>query len=137
MAGFARVNGLACTAGVMYPVNAKIFKVTIMDKDSTPIDIRTEDDDVDEVVEQIVKEINPLAFFVPDDSSGGEINIVVDVSQSAAGLQHRIRQIGADTPATSTDGNKTFTYATTSIGPNDKDISGSTVEEATGFTVAV
>lgn len=132
-----RVNGLACTAGVMYPLNAKVFKVTIMDKDSTPFDIRTEDDAVDEVVEQLVKEINPLAFFVPDDSSGGEINIVVDVSQSAAGLQHRIRQIGADSRATSTDGNKTFTYATTSIGPNDKDISGSTVETATGFTVAV
>ena len=130
MAIVTRVNGLACTAGVIYPLNAKVMKVTLKAANGTPVDIRAEDDAVDEVVEQVVKEINPLAFYVPDDSAGGEINIVVDVSQSAAGLQHRIRQIGADTPATSTDGNKTFTYSTTSIGPNDKDISGSVVNDA-------
>jgi hypothetical protein len=133
MAGFPRVNGLACTAGVMYPLNAKIMKITLKAANGTPVDIRTEDDAIDEVVEQLVKEVNPLAFYVPDDSSGGEINIVVDVSQSAAGLQHRIRQIGADSPATSTDGNKTFTYSATSVGPNDKDISGSVVNDAAAF----
>ena len=125
-----RANGLACTAGVLYPLNVKIMKVTLKAANGTPVDIRTEDDAFDEVVEQVVKELNPLAFYVPDDSAGGEINIVVDVSQSAAGIQHRIRQIGADTPATSTDGNKTFTYAATSIGPNDKDISGTIVSDA-------
>ena len=132
-----RVNGLACTAGVLYPLNSKLMLVNVCQANGSPIDIRAEDDAVDEVVEQIVKEVNPLAFFVPNDSSGGQIHLVVDVSQSAAGLQHRIRQIGADSRATSSDGNKTFTYSTTSVGPNDKDISGTTVQDATLFTTQV
>ena len=131
MGQFTRVNGLACTAGVLYNLNAKVMMVNVAIANGTPLDIRAEDDAVDEVVEQIVKEINPLAFFVPDDSSGGQIHLVVDVSQSAAGLQHRIRQIGATTPATSSNGNITFTYAVTSIGPNARDISGSTVQDST------
>lgn len=134
-AGFTRINGLACTAGTIYPMNSKLYLCTVKIANGTALDVSAEDDTVDEVVEQIVKEVNPLAFFVANDNTG-KIYLVMDYNTSAADLQHRIRQIGADTRATSTDGNVTFTYATTSVGPNDKDISGTTVTAATSFTTA-
>ena len=134
-AGFTRINGLACTAGTIYPMNSKLYLCTVKIANGTALDVSAEDDTVDEVVEQIVKEVNPLAFFVANDNTG-KIYLVMDYNSSAADLQHRIRQIGASTRATSTDGNVTFTYATTSVGPNTKDISGTTVSAATSFTTA-
>lgn len=131
MAQFTRVNGLQCTAGTLYGLNSKLFKVTVKNTGGVAQNIQTQDDAVDEVVEQIVKEINPLAFFVVD-GNGGVIHVVTDVGQSAAGLQHRIRLIGGS--ATSTDGNKTFTYAASSVGPGTVDCSGTTVEDAVSFT---
>jgi len=133
--GIVRTNGLACTAGVIYPVNSKLFLCTVKIANGTALDISAEDDTVDEVVEQIVKEVNPLAFFVAGDNTG-KVYLVMDYNASAGDLQHRIRQIGADSRATSTDGNATFTYSVTSVGPNDKDISGTTVTGATSFTTA-
>jgi hypothetical protein len=77
-------------------------------------------------VEQIVKEINPLMFFVTN-SSAGTIHVVMDQSVNLASeLQIRIRRIGID------GGGAT----TTSIGPNDIDISGTTVAAAASITVA-
>jgi hypothetical protein len=134
MASVIRVNGLNCTAGVLYALNSKLFKITVKNTGASAQNIQAEDDAVDEVVEQIVKEINPLAFFVVD-GNGGVMHIVTDVNQSAAGLQHRLRLIGGS--ATSSDGNKTFTYAVSSVGPNNVDCSGTTVESATAFTTTV
>lgn len=134
MASVTRVNGLACTAGTLYALNSKLFKVTVKNTSGTAQNIQAEDDAVDEVVEQLVKEINPLAFFVVD-GNGGVMHIVTDVNQSAAGLQHRLRLIGGS--ATSSDGNKTFTYAVSSVGPNTIDCSGTTVETAVSFTTTV
>ena len=93
---------------------------------TSAIDLRAEDDAVDEAVEQIIKELNPLMFFVTD-SSAGTIHVIMDKStSSAAELQVRIRRIGID------GGGAT----TTSIGPNDIDISGTTVAAAASITVA-
>ena len=75
-----------------------------------------------------------MAFFVANDNTG-KIYLVMDYNASAADLQHRIRQIGADSTAVRT-GVSTFTYSVTSVGPNDKDISGTTVADATSFTTA-
>jgi len=133
-AGFTRINGLACTAGTIYPMNSKLYLCTVKNTSNTAVDVSAEDDTVDETVEQIVKEINPLAFFVANDNTG-KIYLVMDYNTSAADLQHRIRQIGADSAAVRT-GVNTFTYSATSVGPNDKDISGTTVADATSFTTA-
>lgn len=133
--GLTRTTGLACTAGTIYPLNSKLFLCIVKNTSATAVDISAEDDAVNEVVEQIVKEVNPLAFFVANDNTG-KIYLVMDYNASAADLQHRIRQIGADSRATSTDGNVTFTYSVTSVGPNDKDISGTVVTDATSFTTA-
>ena len=134
MAIVTRVNGLACTAGTLYGLNAKVFKITVKNTSAAAVNIQAEDDAVNETVEQIVNELNPLAFFVVD-ANGGVMHIITDVSTSATDLQHRIRQIGAATPAVRT-GVSTFTYAVTAVGPNSVDISGTVVADPTSFTTA-
>lgn len=125
MASVTRVNGLAVTVGTLYNLNANAFLITVKNASASAIDLRAEDDAIDEAVEQIIKELNPLMFFVTD-SSAGTIHVVVDKSiNSASELQTRIRRIGIDSGAT-----------TTSIGPNDIDISGTTVAAASSITVA-
>ena len=126
MGSFTRTNGLGCTAGTLYNLNANAFLITVKNAAASARDLTAEDDAVDEVVEQIVKEINPLIFFVTD-SSAGTIHVIMDQSvNSASELQVRIRRIGID------GGGAT----TTSIGPNDIDISGTTVAAAASITVA-
>lgn len=117
MAGFARVNGLACTVGTLYSLNAKAFLVTVKDAATSAIDLRAEDDAVDEAVEMIIKELNPLMFFVTN-SAAGTMHIVTDVSLSAADIQTRIRNLG------------------TAVGPNAIDVTGTTVAAAASITVA-
>ena len=117
MSEFARVNGLACTVGTLYSLNAKAFLVTVKNAAASARDLRAEDDAVDEAVEMIVKELNPLMFFVTD-STAGTMHIVTDVSLSAADLQSRIRNLGA------------------AVGPNDIDVTGTTVAAAASITVA-
>jgi hypothetical protein len=117
MAEITRVNGSACTVGTVYSLNAKAFLVTVKNAAASARDLRAEDDAVDEAVEMIVKEINPLIFFVTD-SAAGTMHIVTDVSLSAADLQSRIRNLG------------------TTVGPNDVDVTGTTVAAAASITVA-
>ena len=117
MADITRVNGLACTVGTVYSLNAKAFLVTVKNAAASARDLRAEDDAVDEAVEMIVKELNPLMFFVTN-SSAGTMHIVTDVSLSAADVQTRIRNLG------------------TAVGPNDLDVTGTTVADAASITIA-
>ena len=124
MAIVTRVNGLNCTVGTLYSLNANAFLVTVKNSSAAAIDLRAEDDAVDEAVEQIVKELNPLMFFVTN-TAAGTMHIIMDKSTSdASELQTRIRQIGKDSGA-----------STTSIGPNDIDISGTTVTAAASLVL--
>jgi len=126
MGEVTRVNGLKATVGTLYNDNCNLYKITVKVAADTAVDLRDEDDAVNETVEQIVKELNPLAYFVVD-ADTGLIYVVMDKAiNSASELQIRVRRIGKDAGAT-----------TTSIGPNDIDISGTTVELGTGFTVTV
>ena len=61
MAVVTRVNGLACTAGTLYSLNAKAFLVTVKNAAASARDLRAEDDAVDETVEMIVQAIK--GFF--------------------------------------------------------------------------
>ena len=117
MGDVTRVHGLACTVGTLYSLNAKAFLVTVKNAAAAAQDLRAEDDAVDETVEMIVKEVNPLMFFVTD-STAGTMHIVTDVSKSAADIQARIRSLG------------------TAVGPNDIDVTGTTVADAASITVA-
>ena len=117
MADITRVNGLACTVGTLYSLNAKAFLVTVKNAAASARDLRAEDDAVDETVEMIVKELNPLIFFVTD-SSAGTIHLTTDVSLSASDIQTRIRNLG------------------TVVGPNNIDVTGTTVADAASITIA-
>ena len=126
-----RVNGMVATVATHQELNAKLYKVQVKTAAPANVDLRAEDDAVDEAVEQIIKEINPMAYYVVD-ANTGLIYIVMDVNSSAADLQHRIRQVGGGWTR-STD-----TYAVGVIGPNAIDASGTVVTaaaSATGFTV--
>jgi hypothetical protein len=118
MSGFARVNGLACTVGTLYSLNANAFLITVKVAAGTAVDLRAEDDAVDEVVEMLVKELNPLMFFVTN-SAAGTVHVVFDKNiSSAAELQTRIRNMG------------------TAVGANGIDVTGTTVALASSITIA-
>lgn len=126
MASVTRLTGLRNTVATLYQDMVNLYKVTVKTAAPAAVDLRAEDDAVEEAVEAIVKELNPLAFYVADDNSG-VIYIIMDKNISdATELQTRIRRIGKDNGAT-----------TTSIGPNDIDISGTTVQAATSMTFGV
>ena len=117
MAGVTRGVGLNATAGTLYSLNAKSYLVTIQNASNSNIDLRAEDDAVDEAVEMIVKELNPLMFMVANDNSG-KIHVIADERSNAADMQARIRNLG------------------TAVGPNDIDVTGSDVADGSSITVA-
>jgi hypothetical protein len=119
MAGQTRVNGSGKSAAgdVHYP-GAFAFKILVKIANGTAVDLRAEDDAIDETVEQICKEINPLIYHTTNDNSG-TMTVVCDNSVTAADLQTRIRRIGtaANYP----------TSTVTAVGPNNIDTSGTLV----------
>jgi len=127
-----RTHGAAAAAGTLYTNNCNLFTIVVKDTNDTIIDLRFEDTSggdaiVDKVgvAEAIIREINPLAYFIVN-SNTGVINVVVDLSiDSAAELQTRIRSIG-----------KLADSSLTSIGPNSIDISHTTVTVATSLTLS-
>jgi hypothetical protein len=127
MAEYERINGNACAVGTIYNISSNLMLLRVQKADYSAVDLRPETI-IDGVVEQIVKEINPLAFMVAN-AATGNIHLVVDNSIKANDLQSRIRRIGANTFPTN------GTFSATYTGPNHLDISGSNVFVATTFTV--
>ena len=122
MATVTRVNGSGLsTAGNVFSPGAFAFKILVKIANGTAVDLRAEDDAIDETVEAICKEINPLIYHTTDDNSG-TMTVVCDNSATAADLQARIRQIGiaANYP----------TSTVTAVGPNTIDTSGTLVTDA-------
>jgi len=124
MATVTRQTGLQATVGTVYKPNCNIYLFTIKKGDNVAVDLRAEDDAVNETVEQIIKEFNPAAYFITD-GTAGTMHMILDKSQnSASELQIQLRRIGDSNDDGST------------VGPNLIDISGSTVAVAASFTVA-
>ena len=117
MATVTRTTGTShMTVGVQHEPGCHCYLLTVQDASNTAIDLRAEDDAVNEAVEAIIMEIAPLAYFITD-SAAGTVALIMDFNiDDHTELQTRIRQIGKDSGA-----------STTSIGPNDIDISGSDV----------
>jgi len=119
MATVARVHGSGLsTAGNVFSPGAFAFKILVKIANGTAVDLRAEDDAIDETVEAICKEINPLIYCTTDDASG-TMTVVCDNQATAADLQARIRLIG-----------KAANYPTstvTAVGPNAIDTSGTLV----------
>jgi preprotein translocase subunit SecF len=126
MAGQTRVNGSGLSvAATVYSPGATAFKIIVKIANGTAVDLRAEDDALDETVEQICKEINPLVYMTTNDNSG-TMTVVCDSNATAGDLQARIRTIGtASNYPTST---------VTAVGPNTIDTSGSLVTAAATLT---
>jgi hypothetical protein len=132
MATVTRVNGSSTRVGILFTPNCNAYIITVKIANATAVDLQTEDSYVDAntsliggVIEAIVSEINPLAWFVPAASSG-VMHVIMDKSiNDATELRTRIRNIGK--PAGS---------SVTAVGPNAIDISGTTVVAASSITVA-
>ena len=132
MVAIARKTGsLQVAAGTVYTPGAKAFKILVKIANGTAVDLRAEDDAENagspsviaiETVEAIVREINPLVYMTTNDNSG-TMTVVCDSNATAGDLQTRIRRIGLDAGA-----------STTSIGPNDIDVSGTLVTVAATLT---
>lgn len=121
-----RVNGSATLTGTLYNKNCNLFLIAVQNTNGSAINLQLEDSSttVDGVIESIVKETCPLAYFTPTNSSG-YIHVVMDIAiDDFAALQLRIRRIGLQS------------NGTTSIGPNSVDISGTLVTAATTLTVS-
>jgi hypothetical protein len=117
MAEVTRVNGLGVTVGTLYNLNCNLYIMTVKNAAASAIDLRAEDDAVNEALEQIIKEVSPLAWFAAN-ADTGVVHLVVDKSiNNATELQLRVRRLG------------------TAVGPNNIDVSGTTVQSATSFAV--
>ena len=123
MAGITRVHGsgLSTAGNVFSNGSVFAFKILVKVANGTAVDLRAEDDAIDEVVEAICKEVNPLIYHTTNDASG-TMTVVCDTFDGAAGLQARIRTIGvaANYP----------TATITTVGPNNIDVSGTLVTQA-------
>ena len=122
MVAVTRVNGSGLsTAGNVFSNGAVFaFKILVKIANGTAVDLRAEDDAIDEVVEAICKELNPLIYHTTDDASG-TMTVVCDTFDNHLDLQHRIRLIGGDWTRS------TNAYAVSAVGPNEIDISGTLV----------
>ena len=126
MVAITRVNGSGLSvAATVYGPGATAFKIIVKIANGTAVDLRAEDDALDETVEQICKEINPLVYMTTNDNSG-TMTVVCDSNATAGDLQARIRTIGtASNYPTST---------VTAVGPNTIDTSGTLVTAAATLT---
>lgn len=131
MSSVTRVNGAKTVVGTVHANNCNLYLISVKTAANAAVNLTAEDSaganaitDGIGVVEAIVREICPLAYFTPNNASG-TISIVVDLAiDSADALQLRVRTIGL------------LVGGTTSIGPNGVDISGTLVVAASTFTVA-
>ena len=125
MAAITRVNGsgLSTAGNVFSNGHVFAFKILVKIANGTAVDLRGEDDAIDETVEAICKEINPLIYHTTNDASG-TLTVVCDTFDGEADLQHRIRLIGGDWTRS------TNAYAVSAVGPNNIDTSGTLVTAA-------
>jgi len=94
MATQTRVNGFSnYTTGALRSVaQLKAFIITIKDT-SAAIDLQTLDDGADEMIESVIREVQPLMYYAPSASSG-VIHVIVDGhGVDAASLLIRIKQV--------------------------------------------
>ena len=98
MATVTRIHGSATQVGTLYSPNCFAYLITVKIANGTAVDLQTQDSygvnaQVDGVLEMIVKEINPKAWYAPADNSG-KIHVIMDMNiDDATELQTRIRNM--------------------------------------------
>jgi hypothetical protein len=80
MAGFTRTNGSGFyTGGTLVSTNQlKAIKIELKDASDTAIDCSTLDDGIDELVEDVVREVQPLMYQLAGTGSTGIIHAIID-----------------------------------------------------------
>ena len=121
-----RVNGTQSTVGTLYNPNCNLYLITVKTAAPAAVNLQLQDGvdsdgggadtgGADQVVEMIMKELNPLAYFIPA-ATNGEIYVVMDKAiNDAYEVQRRIRNLSPI---------------------NSVVVTGTTVAAATSFTVA-
>jgi hypothetical protein len=108
MAAFTRVNGAGFSSvGTLYSTaQLKAYFVTLRSTSNgsnTAVDLTADDGDVEGKVEQIMRELSPLMYFVTN-SSAGTFSIIVDGhANDATSIKARLNQlsgVGDDTAVT-------------------------------------
>lgn len=115
------VGTLNGASGAQIGASLKFYLITVKNGSASAIDLRTEDDAVNEVFELVLRQMSSgiLAYHAAD-AATGVISVIVDGvnAPDAAALQTAIRAMG------------------TSVGANGVDVSGTTVANGASFTVA-
>ena len=128
------VVGTQTIKNTLYGSTLGLHVVEIKNSQAIRGNLIVECDLVGGVVDSIISEVNPLAYVIGGVSSanaGGNLYLVTDAKVSSGDLQHRIRQIAANTAATRLTAT-TFTYANTAVSERAVDISGTVVYTVTG-----
>ncbi len=97
MSATTRVNGFAqYTTGTLRTVaQLKAFVIAVQNASNTAIDLQSLDDGADEMVEAVIREVQPLMHYLPS-SSAGTIHVIVDGhAVDATTLQLRLRKVVA------------------------------------------
>jgi hypothetical protein len=97
MAKVDRINGFGqyTTGTVRTVAQLKAFLITVKDDSSTAVDLQSLDDGADEMVEAVIREVQPLMYYLPSDNSG-TIHVIVDGhAVTASSLQDRLRVVVA------------------------------------------
>ena len=101
--------------------SVKLYLVTVKDTGASAIDLRSEDDAVNEVFEAVIRTLpqGVLTYYAANAASG-VISVICDGvdAPAASVVQTAIRNLG------------------TAVGANSVDVSGTTVADGTSFTVA-
>lgn len=117
MAATTRVNGsgLYTTGALRTVAQLKAFLITVKDT-SSAVDLQTLDDNVDELVEAVVREVQPVMYYIPSASSG-VIHVIVDGhGVDATSLQLRLRKVVAGVGGDSTYGTEATNVSTVALG---------------------
>lgn len=115
------VGTLNGATGAQIGASLKFYLITVKDNGASAIDLRAEDDAVNELFEIVLRQLPSgiLAYHAANDTSG-VISVIVDGvnAPDASVLQTAIRALGA------------------TVGANNVDVRGTTVTNGTSFTVA-
>ena len=115
------VGTLNGASGAQIGASLKFYLVTVKDNSNSAVDLRSEDDAVNELFEIVLRQLpNGILAYHAADAGTGVISVIVDGvnAPDASVLQTAIRALGA------------------TVGANSVDVRGTTVANGTAFTVA-
>lgn len=115
------VGTLNGTSGAQVGHSVKLYLITAKDAGASAVDLRSEDDAVNEAFEAIMRSLpQGILTYYAANASSGVISVICDgVNAPAASvLQTTLRNLG------------------TAVGANSVDLSGTTVADGSSFTVA-